>query len=104
MCGIAGIMGWSGSKRDLERRILAMRKALRHRGPDDEGIWMSEDAKGALGHTRLSILDLSVAGRQPMGGNGTKTRIVFNGEIYNFRNLRRKLEAGGPITRNSVRH
>ena len=95
MCGIAGIMGWSGSKRDLERRILAMRKALRHRGPDDEGIWMSEDAKGALGHTRLSILDLSVAGRQPMGGNGTKTRIVFNGEIYNFRNLRRKLEAAG---------
>ncbi len=83
MCGIAGIVAETPS-RDLVER---MTRTLTHRGPDDSGVWESDGA--CLGHTRLSILDLSSAGHQPMT-KGHLT-VVYNGEIYNFRELRRGL-------------
>ena len=72
-----------------------MRDTLRHRGPDDEGVWLSPDARVALGHRRLSIIDLSPAGRQPMTDGSGSLQIVFNGEIYNYQEVRRDLEAHG---------
>jgi asparagine synthase (glutamine-hydrolysing) len=97
MCGIAGIIG----RLDEPNRaaLQRMNSAMIHRGPDAGGTWMStEDDRGwgvLLGHRRLSILDLSPAGAQPMVDPVTGHVIVFNGEIYNFRELRRRLEAGG---------
>jgi len=66
--------------------------SLRHRGPDDSGTWLSPDGRVGLGHTRLSIIDLSLAGHQPMSDAGQKLWIVFNGEIYNFQEIRKELE------------
>lgn len=90
MCGIAGIVG-TGDVRVLERML----QRLAHRGPDDWGIeWFSEHGVG-LGHRRLAILDLSPAGHQPMS-NARGTRwITYNGEVYNFRELRAELERRG---------
>lgn len=97
MCGIAGILGRIGPE---NRAALArMSAALAHRGPDGEGTWESppDDAgQGVLlAHRRLAILDLSEAGRQPMVDPASGHVLVFNGEIYNFRDLRRGLEAEG---------
>jgi asparagine synthase (glutamine-hydrolysing) len=97
MCGIAGIIG------QLDDRNLAalqrMSGAMVHRGPDDSGIWISApDSRGwgaLLAHRRLSILDLSPAGAQPMIDPLTGHVVVFNGEIYNFGELRQRLEAEG---------
>lgn len=91
MCGIAGVVG-SGLAEE-QRRVLRMLDAMLHRGPDQGGSWNSE--KVALGHRRLSILDLSEAGRQPMTDPETGMVIVFNGEVYNFKELRLTLEARG---------
>lgn len=88
MCGIAGIVGSPPKDPGL---ITEMTKALRHRGPDDSGIWTSEDAH--LGHTRLSILDPSAAGHQPMEFGDLV--LTYNGEIYNYRELRGQLD--GPF-------
>jgi asparagine synthase (glutamine-hydrolysing) len=93
MCGIAGFYGAFG-----EVELAAMARALAHRGPDDEGLelrpGLAEPDRVGLGHRRLSIIDLG-GGHQPMWtGNGT-IGIVFNGEIYNYRELRRELEAEG---------
>lgn len=85
MCGIAGFFG-SGTKEDLEK----MTRALTHRGPDGGGFYMEEGAVG-LGHRRLSIIDLS-SGDQPMTSPSGKSVIVFNGEIYNFKELKSELE------------
>ena len=97
MCGIAGIIGRLD---DRNRAALArMCEAMVHRGPDDSGTWASApDARGwgaLLGFRRLSILDLSPAGAQPMEDPVTGHVMVFNGEIYNFVDLRRRLEAEG---------
>src|SRR4028119_2430933 len=95
MCGIAGILT-SGSDRDnLETLVAQMQSALRHRGPDDRGIYIATDRQAAIAHTRLSILDLSPAGHQPMSSADGRYWITFNGEIYNFRELRSKLIAQG---------
>ncbi|HYS88773.1 MAG TPA: asparagine synthase (glutamine-hydrolyzing) [Bradyrhizobium sp.] len=93
MCGIIGVAtqtaisdrGWLAAGRD----------AMRHRGPDDAGEWWSADGRIGLGHRRLSIIDLSPAGHQPMQDAARELTIVFNGEIYNFSNLRRELAAKG---------
>lgn len=81
----------------LESALEAMRGRLRHRGPDDEGLWLSPGREAGLVHTRLSILDLSPAGHQPMTGRSGALTVVFNGEIYNFRELRAQLAAAGVV-------
>lgn len=84
MCGLAGIIDLKGRPvPDLERRLSVMNWLIEHRGPDDHAIWMNADQSAGLAHRRLSILDLSPAGRQPMASEDGRV-IVFNGEIYNF--------------------
>jgi asparagine synthase (glutamine-hydrolysing) len=83
----------------LRERVLAMRDRLRHRGPDDAGLFLHTEAGTALAHTRLAILDLTGGGHQPMTSEGGRYTIVFNGEIYNFRALRAELEAAGETFR-----
>lgn len=97
MCGIVGLATLTPvSDRNL---LLAGRDALYHRGPDDAGVWWSADGRIGLGHRRLSIIDLSPAGHQPMLGPADESVIVFNGEIYNYRELRSELLAMGHIFR-----
>ena len=95
MCGIAGIIGESISREDKQRALDSMMRALRHRGPDDQGIWISDDGAAGLVATRLAILDLSLAGHQPMSANDGRYTIAFNGEIYNFREVRSQLAVNG---------
>src|SRR4051812_47947884 len=93
MCGICGIVG-----RPDEQLIKSMLARIAHRGPDDEGVYiadMSTRSRVALGHRRLSIIDLSPAGHQPMADASGRIWLTFNGEIYNFRELRRDLEGLG---------
>lgn len=99
MCGICGVFsyGWSGD--DPSGTIVRMRDAMEHRGPDDAGVHVMADGRVALGHRRLSIVDLSDAGRQPMSNEDGTVWIVFNGEIYNHQELRRDLEARGHVYR-----
>ena len=99
MCGFCGVIG--PARRAAPERIEAMARALRHRGPDDAGSWTASfpgengDQALAFGHARLSILDLSPLGHQPMhSADGTLT-ITYNGEIYNFRDLREELRRSG---------
>lgn len=93
MCGIAGIITHSSYQDNLEILIQRMQNALQHRGPDDQGTYISRDRQVALAHTRLSILDLSPTGHQPMSTADGRYWITFNGEIYNFRELRSQLES-----------
>lgn len=89
-------MGFAGSGDQPARRILqAMTDAIVHRGPDAEGLWIDEAAEVALGHRRLSIVDLSPAGAQPMPSASGRYMVVFNGEIYNHQRLRADLESVG---------
>jgi asparagine synthase (glutamine-hydrolysing) len=94
MCGIAGIVGVGA-----ERRVGAMLGAIGHRGRDDEGLWSSpvggDGARACLGHRRLAIIDTSAAGHQPMVSEDGRYSLTFNGEIYNYQDLRRELEARG---------
>jgi asparagine synthase (glutamine-hydrolysing) len=92
MCGIAGIVT-RRSTLDLERAIAEMTYRVRHRGPDDEGCYVAE--RVALGHRRLSIIDLSASGHQPMTSPDGRYVITFNGEIYNYLELKPELQAGG---------
>lgn len=97
MCGIAGVAHADGRAVDREA-LAAMTDAMRHRGPDDRGLAVFEPGGGpsaGLGHRRLAILDLSAQGHQPMGGEDGTLQVVFNGEIYNFRELRAELETLG---------
>src|SRR5262249_50445266 len=91
MCGIAGIISETG--RSLETQLAPMIEAQVHRGPDACGVW--SDERCALGHRRLSIIDLSEAGRQPMSNSRGAILITFNGEIYNYQQLRSELESLG---------
>jgi len=94
MCGIAGIVSeTAGLLGLLEPQLAPMIDAQAHRGPDAWGVW--SDERCALGHRRLSIIDLSEAGRQPMSNADGNLLITFNGEIYNFQQLRRELEGLG---------
>jgi asparagine synthase (glutamine-hydrolysing) len=94
MCGICGLVG------DADRaRVEGMLARIAHRGPDDEGVYVSPPgptgARAALGHRRLSIIDLSPAGHQPMPDASRRLWLTYNGEIYNFRELRAELRARG---------
>ncbi|MEW5423395.1 asparagine synthase (glutamine-hydrolyzing) [Amorphus sp. 3PC139-8] len=94
MCGLAGFLDHSGlSTGEARQRVGSMTDTLTHRGPDAGGSWV--DGPVALGHRRLSILDLSASGAQPMHSADGRFVIVFNGEIYNHLDLRQELEASG---------
>ena len=96
MCGFAGFITRPNLKREcLESRVEAMNKTIAARGPDDAGVWVDPDAGIALGHRRLSIIDLSPMGRQPMVSRSGQYVIAFNGEIYNYQDLARILEKKG---------
>jgi len=90
MCGINGILALDSERPDHSGAVELMNNALRHRGPDDAGIYNGDGV--ALGHRRLSIIDLSSAGHQPMQSANGRYVLVFNGEIYNFRELRAQLD------------
>ncbi|HVO04059.1 MAG TPA: asparagine synthase (glutamine-hydrolyzing), partial [Candidatus Cybelea sp.] len=97
MCGIAGLLNLSGGvpEAELKQRVDLMTRQMAHRGPDADGHWRDGKNRCHLGHRRLSILDLSDAGRQPMLDASGRYAITFNGEIYNFLELRRALEQQG---------
>lgn len=96
MCGIAGFWDADGLNADEARvTLMAMTEAIRHRGPDDSGEWIDAGAGIALGFRRLSILDLSQNGHQPMRSETGRYVIALNGEIYNFRALHRELLGRG---------
>ena len=91
MCGIAGFLDNGTSAEDLRPVVLEMAHAIQHRGPDDAGAWADPISGVALGHQRLSILDLSPEGHQPMLSSSGRFVITFNGEVYNFEELRQRL-------------
>src|SRR5258708_2845974 len=97
MCGIAGFWEFPGSlnRDEMTRRVEKMSGCLAHRGPDGAGVWLDAEAGIALGHRRLSILDLSAEGSQPMRSRCGRYVISFNGEVYNHRALREELAATG---------
>ncbi|MDD5169243.1 MAG: asparagine synthetase B, partial [Syntrophales bacterium] len=96
MCGICGKLTLNGGRID-EELLHKMNAAISHRGPDDESFYVHNDDRESIGlaHRRLSIIDLSAAGRQPMSNEDDTIWIVFNGEIYNFLDLREGLLAKG---------
>ncbi len=95
MCGIAGFCNFRG---DWQKNIERMCDKMYHRGPDAAGVWASDDHRVVLGHRRLSIVDLSPAGAQPMMSRDGRYVIAYNGEIYNHGMIRKKLLAQGRIT------
>ncbi|MEA2445381.1 MAG: hypothetical protein QOJ12_2673, partial [Thermoleophilales bacterium] len=99
MCGIAGILGFTDSFAVGEELVCRMRDTLEHRGPDDAGAWHSPQGRVALGHRRLSIIDLSAAGHQPMCNEDGTIWITYNGEVYNHLALRTELESKGHVYR-----
>src|SRR6266851_8158521 len=91
MCGVVGFIT---SKHPVSSELITkMARALAHRGPDDEGYWSDEGSGIVLGHRRLSIVDLSPQGHQPMQSSCGRYVIAFNGEVYNFLELREQLDA-----------
>lgn len=95
MCGISGFFSPAKERENLRVCVERMTRTLSHRGPDDAGVWVDENAGIALGHARLSIVDLSPAGHQPMVSSCGRFVIVYNGEVYNFAELRKELEGCG---------
>jgi len=95
VCGITGFVLQTNQGGAWATDLPAAVAALHHRGPDDDGHWLSADGRAGLGHKRLSILDLSLHGHQPMFHGGGEWAMVYNGEIYNFREIRAELEPLG---------
>jgi asparagine synthase (glutamine-hydrolysing) len=97
VCGVAGVFETrrDSDQASLEARVEAMSGALRHRGPDDQGVWVDPAAGIGLGSRRLAIIDLSREGHQPMVSASGRYVLAFNGEIYNFQALRQELEGLG---------
>ena len=92
MCGIAGAISMERGAEDTLRRMIA---CVRHRGPDDGGVWHDESSGAGLAHARLAVIDLSSAGHQPMQSAHDRFMLVFNGEIYNHETLRKELASEG---------
>jgi asparagine synthase (glutamine-hydrolysing) len=98
MCGICGILNYANTRFEMTEALISeMRDTMVHRGPDDAGTYISPDKKLGLGHRRLSIIDLSAMGCQPMCNEDGSVWITYNGEIYNHQRLRRELEAKGHL-------
>jgi asparagine synthase (glutamine-hydrolysing) len=97
MCGIVGVFGNKYSL-NLSQVVETMASSLTHRGPDDRGVWVDAEEKISLGHRRLSILDLSQEGHQPMLSRDGRYVMAFNGEVYNHQCIRKELEAVGEIS------
>ncbi|HYW74809.1 MAG TPA: asparagine synthase (glutamine-hydrolyzing) [Pyrinomonadaceae bacterium] len=98
MCGICGVWEYGAARGNVERDLLvSMRDVMTHRGPDDAGELVFDGARGGFGFRRLSIIDLSTAGHQPMHGCTDRVWLVFNGEIYNHARLREDLIARGHV-------
>jgi len=95
MCGIVGILIKNGDSRVSEETVNRMKATFPYRGPDDSGVWVNPARNVAIGHVRLSIIDTSSAGWQPMGDESENLRITYNGEVYNYIELRKELEAIG---------
>lgn len=96
MCRIVGIVGFKGlSTAEADYRVCSMRDSMSHGGPDDYGKFIDSEMEVALGHRRLSILDLTALGRQPMVNEQNDVIISYNGEVYNFKDLRAELSALG---------
>src|SRR6187551_71461 len=97
MCGIAGLLSFDPAYSRQQIRLAAelMNSSLQHRGPDDDGVWTDDDAPVALAHRRLSIVDLSPAGHQPMVSSDDRFVMTYNGEVYNHEELRPELVARG---------
>lgn len=96
MCGIAGIFSYHYAAPSVSRdELITIRDYMESRGPDGKGEWFSNDSRVGLGHRRLAIVDLNERASQPMSSNDGKIVLVFNGEIYNFHELRRSLESYG---------
>ena len=94
MCGIAGILNFNGNivqHGDLQR----MSDVIAHRGPDGEGFWLNENKTVGFGHRRLSIIDLTDTGKQPMHYADGRYTIIYNGEIYNYVELKEELKRYG---------
>ena len=92
MCGIVGVLSADAVDAQLVSR---MRDRLEHRGPDHAGLWQSTDRRVCLGHRRLAILDLSADANQPFVSSDGRLVITFNGEIYNFQDVRNQLSSLG---------
>jgi len=100
MCGLTGYIDYRPATRQTREAIVgAMAQTLYHRGPDDGGVWVDAEAGVALGFRRLSIIDLSPLGHQPMVSASGRYIIVFNGEIYNFKEIRARLAQEGVVPR-----
>ncbi|MGA1562849.1 MAG: N-acetylglutaminylglutamine amidotransferase, partial [Gammaproteobacteria bacterium] len=101
MCGFAGELRLDGSSHSetIANELARMLEVLAPRGPDDVGVW--QDAQVSLGHRRLSILDLSALAHQPFVDDTTGCVLVFNGTLYNYRELRSELQAHGHVFRSS---
>ncbi len=95
MCAIAGVLKWHPSATASVSVLTRMRDVMRHRGPDDAGLWCSPDGRVGLAFRRRAIVDLSPAANQPMSNEDDTLHVVFNGEIYNHAEIRRELEAIG---------
>src|SRR5437870_5254366 len=93
MCGIAGQVKFKGKV--SKQNCIAMTDAIKHRGPDGEGMYINPAETVALGHRRLSFLDLTEAGAQPMTNEDSTLWVTYNGEIYNYIELREELERSG---------
>jgi asparagine synthase (glutamine-hydrolysing) len=99
MCGLVGFIGGSGIRSQAALTALAGRMSarLRHRGPDDDAVWVDAQCGIAIGHRRLSIIDLSSQGAQPMISHSGRYLLAYNGEIYNHMELRKELEGTGRV-------
>ena len=98
MCGICGVWEYGATRGNVRSELLtSMSDVMTHRGPDDSGELVFDEARGGFGFRRLSIIDLSAAGHQPMHGCTDRVWLVFNGEIYNHAALREGLEQRGHV-------
>ena len=103
MCGICGLIDYRNSFSNGEEALLRMRDAMMHRGPDDGGLYVNKRGLFAgLGHRRLSIIDLSSAGKQPMANEDGSIQLVLNGEIYNYHELRERLKKSGHLFKSNT--